>query len=214
MSLVGAERVPWRGVGNFILRVIRSSLFVQTILTIHYTTCKLTKKKPFYTFRSPIDADNRNLVVVQCKRDRQLSQLHISYTSYTYFFTRDPLRWISDMSCSSRTPSSTSTTATWWSITSQFVIKVKLKYCTCFMSNCSWRIHRHRSQTDMSDPARHFNPITPSSTSTMSTRWSPISELAVATNKNWWWFSFTSYFEKGPRYIKPVYSTQKHQQCW
>merc|ERR1711911_98663 len=93
-----------------------------------------------------IDVDNRNLVVPY-KRIRHQSQLHILYMFYTYFFTRNPLRLVPDMSDPSRTPSSTSTTATWWSPTSEFVIKVNLKYYTCFMPNFSQGIHLEGSQT-------------------------------------------------------------------
>ena len=44
-------------------------------------------------------------------------------------------------------PPSTSTTATWWSPTSEFVIKVNLTYYTCFMPNFSQGIHLDGSQT-------------------------------------------------------------------
>ena len=44
-------------------------------------------------------------------------------------------------------PPSTSTTATWWSPTSEFVIKVNLTYYTCFMPNFSQGIHLDESQT-------------------------------------------------------------------
>ena len=76
------------------------------MLTIQYTRCKLKKIPTFSTFRSPIDVDNRNLVVPY-KRVRHQSQLHILYMFYTYFFTKNPLRWIPDipdMSEPSRTP--------------------------------------------------------------------------------------------------------------
>ena len=92
MSSVGAERVSWRGVGNFILRVVRSSWFFQTMLTIQYTSRHLKKIPTFSTFRSPIDVDNRNLVVPY-KRVRHPSQLHIFYMFYDSFFTRNQLRW-------------------------------------------------------------------------------------------------------------------------
>ena len=111
MSSVGAERVSWRGVGNFILIVVRSSWFFQTMITIQYTSRHFKKIPTFSTFKSPIDVDNRNLVVPY-KRVRHPSQLHILYMFYTYFFTRNPLRWVPDMSGPSRTPSSTSTTTT------------------------------------------------------------------------------------------------------
>merc|ERR1712115_448359 len=95
--------------------------------------------RPFWD--TLIDVDNRNRVVPY-KRVRHQSQLHILYMFYTYFFTRNPLRWVPDMSDPSRTPSSTSTTATWWSPTSEFVIQVNLTYYTCFMSNFSQGIRR------------------------------------------------------------------------
>ena len=69
-----------------------------------------------------IDVDNHNLVVPY-KRVHHLSQLDIFYMFYTYFFIRNLLRWVLDMSDPSRTPS-TSETTTWWSPTSEFVIDV------------------------------------------------------------------------------------------
>ena len=116
------------------------------MITIQYTSRHFKKIPTFSTFRSPIDVDNRNLVVPY-KRVRHPSQLHILYMFYTYFFTRNPLRWVPDMSDPSRTPSSTSTTATWWSPTSKFVIQVNLTYYTCFMPNFSQGIHLDGSQT-------------------------------------------------------------------
>ena len=63
------------------LRVVRSSWFFQTMLTIQYTS-RLFKKIPtFSIFRSPIDVDNRNLVVPY-KQVRHPSQFNILYMFY------------------------------------------------------------------------------------------------------------------------------------
>ena len=77
---------------------------------------------------SLLSATGKRNLVVPYKRVCHQSQLHIVYMFYTYFFSRNPLRWVPDMSDPSRTPSPTSTTTTWWSHTSEFVIEVKLKY--------------------------------------------------------------------------------------
>ena len=104
--------------------VIKVNLFV---ILVNKESIKTGPRhvRPFLS--TLIDVDNRNLVVPH-KRVCHQSQLHIVYMFYTYFFSRNPLRWVPDMSDPSRTPSSTLTTATWWSHTSEFVIEVKSKY--------------------------------------------------------------------------------------
>ena len=82
--------------------------FFQTMLTIQYTSGLFKKIRTFSTFRSPIGVDNRNLEVPD-KRVCHQSQLNILYIFYAYFFTRNQLRLVPDMSDPSRTPSSTST---------------------------------------------------------------------------------------------------------
>ena len=123
MSEFGAKRVFWQEIRNF--RVVGSSWFFQTMLTIQYISWLLKKIQTFSTFRSPIDVDNRNLVVPY-KRVGHWSRLNILYMS-----SKESIKMGPRHGRPSRTPSSMSTSAIWWSPTRELVIKVNFTYYTC-----------------------------------------------------------------------------------
>ena len=89
------------------------------------------------------------------------------------------------MSEPSRTPSSTSTTTTWWSPTSEFVIQVNLTYYTCFIPNFHKKFikmgpkHVRPFYYTFIDIDNHNLVVPYKWVMTTTTWWSPTSEFVI-----------------------------------